>query len=113
MTAHGEALLTSDAPKRYAVPTTVTVPVSAAPPAAEADPQDGPEQDDTLAQTADAEHETDITPEAEGASAAVANGDAPQPDAHDTTAENAANPAAPQAADAPTPRTTRGRKPKS
>lgn len=108
MTAHGEAILTSDAPKRYAAPTTITMPApaSATSPTAESDPQDEPDQDETPIQTADTEHEA----EAEGAPAAEANGDAPQ---RDTPAENATAPGAPQAADAPAPRATRGRKPKS
>jgi hypothetical protein len=102
MTTHGEAIQVSESPKRYTAPEGTSAPVPAARPAETADPHDGADQDDASAETADGET----------APAAGANRDTPDPHAHDTQAENAADQAAPQTPDAPTPRTARGLKTK-
>lgn len=89
MTAHGEALLVSESPKRYTG--AATTPAPAAPPA------------DTT--------DSDTAPGA--APAASPDTERPDPNPDNTGTQDPADPATPQAPDAPAPRATRGRKTRS
>jgi hypothetical protein len=103
MTAHGEAILVSESPKRYTAPTQATAPTT--PPA---NPHDGAHQDDPPTDAPDTA--TEAAPAAE----AEPDADTPEPDPDNTATEteNATDQATPHADDAPTPRTARGRKTK-
>ena len=101
MTAHGEAIQVSEAPKRYTAPATATAPAPAAP-ADTADPHDGADPHDAPADAADPA----TAPETDAAT------NAPDPHTHTAQAQDPADQAAPQAAEAPTPRTARGRRTK-
>jgi hypothetical protein len=101
MTAHGEALLVSEAPKRYTG--AATTPAPAAPPADTTDPHDDPDQDDTP--------DPDTAPE--NAPASDPDTDTPDPNPDNTGTQDPADLATPQAPDAPAPRATRGRKTRS
>lgn len=109
MTAHGEAILVGESPKRYTAPTAGTAPAPVATPADTADPEDGTDQGDRPVDAA----EPDTTPYIDTAPTADADTDAPGPHADNTATEDSADPAAPQAPDMPAPRAIRGRKTKS